>query len=196
MANFQAFIIVLVAAAAAAPAPVQQPPDTDRPVLAEFARRVNAYVEVKSAAATTVLPLVQLRDPAEIRRRTDALAAVIKSARWAAKQGDIFTPEIGYALRRAIRQGCEGDYAAQLALVREEVVGPLPALAVHARWPADVPLPLMLPGVLAALPPLPAGLQYRFMDRALVLLDIDANLIVDFLPDAIPVITTERHDAH
>ena len=197
MAIYHAFVIALVAATAAAgqaPAP-QDPSDRDRPALAEFTRRVNAYVAVKSAAATTVLPLVQLQDPAEIRRRTEALATVIRSARWAARQGDIFAPEIGHAIRRAIRRGCQGDYATLLVLAQEDLVRLPPPPAVHARWPAGVPLPTMLPGVLAELPPLPAGLQYRFIDRALVLLDIDANLIVDFLPDVIPILT-ETDDAH
>ena len=39
---------------------------------------------------------------------------------------------------------------------------------------------------------MPAGLQYRFMNRDLVLIDIDANLIIDFVPDAIPGATSTR----
>ena len=152
-------------------------------------------MSVRAAAADTVLPLVPLRDPAEIRRRTDALATVIHSARWNARQGDIFTPEIAAVLRTAIRGGCEGDYAALIVLAQEELSQPLPDPTVHGRWPTSAPIPTMLPDVLAALPPLPAGLQYRFLNRALVLLDIDANLIVDFLPDAIPI-TTENPDAN
>jgi hypothetical protein len=44
----------------------------------------------------------------------------------------------------------------------------------------------MWPAMLAALPALPAELQYRFVDRELVLIDIDASLVVDVLPDALP----------
>ena len=197
MVIVRALIVALVALAAPASPTraVPQSPEPERAALDDFARRVKAYVDVKSAAAITVLPLVQLRDPAEIRRRTEALAAVIQRARWAARQGDIFTPEIATALRRAIRRGCENDYATLLVLAREDLTAPLPEPVVNARWPWDAPLPTMLPGVLAALPPLPPGLQYRFMNRALVLHDIDANLIVDFVPDAIPLIT-ETDDAH
>ena len=46
--------------------------------------------------------------------------------------------------------------------------------------------------LLAALPRLPCEVQYRFMTRDLVLIDIDANLIVDFIPDAIPATTTSH----
>jgi len=156
---------------------------------------LHAYEGLRAAAAQTVLPLVPLHDPAEIRRRRDALATVIKSARWGARQGDLFTPEIAQLFRRAIYTGCDDDYTTQLWLAREELTAPLPAPVVHARWPEGAPLPTMLPRVLAALPPLPEYLQYRFMNRALVLLDIDANLIIDFVPDAIPA-TTETADAH
>ena len=49
-------------------------------------------------------------------------------------------------------------------------------------WRTAVPTP---PCVLAVLPPLPDELQYRFVGRDLVLVDIEANLIVDVLPEAI-----------
>jgi hypothetical protein len=170
--------ITLVAiGGAAAPSVAQTLLAADRRILAEFDARVHAYVQVKDAARTTVLPLVVLPDPGEIRRRSDALATVIKSARYDARRGDIFTPAIENLIRLAIRRGCEEDYA------------PLPEPAIHGRWPAAAPLPTMPPDILAALPPLPPGLQYRFMTRALVLLDIDANLIIDFVPDAIPITT-------
>lgn len=195
MNTVRTLVIALTAAGAiaAAPAAAQRPADPDLPVLADFARRVQAYVDLKNAAALTVLPLVPLDDPAEIRRRRKALAAVIRTARWDARQGDLFTPAVAPLIRQAIRSGCAGDYAMLLALTREEFSGTLPDPAIHAGWPEGVPFPTMLPGVLAALPPLPARLEYRFMNRALVLRDIDANLILDFLPDAVPITTETEH---
>ena len=176
-------------AAGAAAAIAQTSIDTERRVLDEFTQRVHAYIQVKEAAALTVRPLVVLPDPGEIRQRSEALATVIKSARWGARPGDIFTPEIAHVMRRGVSGGCDGDYAALLALVEEELEAPLPMPTVHGRWPATVPVPTMPPDILAALPPLPQGLQYRFMSRALVLIDIDANLIIDVIPDVIPITT-------
>jgi hypothetical protein len=40
--------------------------------------------------------------------------------------------------------------------------------------------------LLAALPALPTGIYYRLIDHDLLLWDVDANLIVDVLPDALP----------
>jgi hypothetical protein len=195
MANWRMFVIAVVATAGAVPAAMQTEAEADRAARVDLARRLHAYVALREAAADPVLPMVSLRDPAEIRQRREALAAAIRSARQGVRQGDVLTPEIAQFLRRAIHRGCEGEVAEQLALVREELTQALPEPTIHGRWPEGVPLPTMLPGVLAALPPLPAMLQYRFMNRALVLLDIDANLIIDFISDAIPV-TTETNDAH
>jgi hypothetical protein len=196
MNTFRALVVGSIAAAAmAAAVSAQTFAPADHAARVDLVHRLDAYVAFKEAVRQTVLPLVTSSDPAEIRYRTDALATVIRSARSQARQGDIFTAEIAHMIRRAVRQGCEGDYAALVALVHEEYAKPLPAPVINGRWPADVPLPTMLPDLLAVLPALPAGLQYRFLNRALVLLDIDANLIIDFVPEAIPIMT-EADDAH
>jgi hypothetical protein len=49
-------------------------------------------------------------------------------------------------------------------------------------WPSFAP-----PPVLFGLPRLPEELQYRFVGRDLVLVDVEANLVVDVLPDAFPL---------
>lgn len=159
MNTFRTFVISAVAGATiVSAAPAQAPPPADRAARDDFARRMYAYVALKESVQQTVLPLVTLSDPTEIRRRTDALATVIKSARSTARQGDLFTPPTADLIRRLIRDGCEGDYAMLLALIREEYSGPLQAPVIHGRWPALVPIPTMLPGLLAALPPLPSDL--------------------------------------
>ena len=166
---------------------IQDPLDTrDETAFADFARRVQIYAGVHDAAALTVPRPAVSAAPSEIRRATEARALVIRSARAGARQGDIFTPRIAAAFRRAIAAGCQDRYEDLRAAIAEDRECPLPAPAVHARWPIDAALPTMAPDLLAALPTLPAGLQYRFLNRDLVLLDIDANLIVDFIPDAIP----------
>ena len=191
MIHARIFPLALMAAAVLATAAAAQTPmPGDRALLAEFARRVQAYTDVRDRAAAGVLPLRPLADPGEVRRRTDALAAAIESARQDARQGDIFSPAIAQLIRRAVRAGCDDNLAQLLALVNEELEKPLPDPVIHLRWPAGAPLPTMMPDLLAALPPLPPNLQYRFMNRALVLLDIDANLVVDFVPGVIPVVTT------
>jgi hypothetical protein len=59
---------------------------------------------------------------------------------------------------------------------------------VNGRWPGEA-LPTMPPRLLAKLPVLPSGLQYRFVNRDLVLWDSQADLVIDIIPDAIPPLT-------
>jgi len=49
--------------------------------------------------------------------------------------------------------------------------------AVSAPVPASV---------LVSLPPLPPPLEYRFLRRHLLLIDIGTRIIVDYLPDVLP----------
>ena len=46
--------------------------------------------------------------------------------------------------------------------------------------------------ILEVLPELPDGLQYRFVERDLVLVDIAADLVIDVLPDALPATESWR----
>ena len=55
------------------------------------------------------------------------------------------------------------------------------------EWPEQVLYGYVPPQLLAALPRLPAELQYRIIGNSLVLWDHHANLIVDFLPGAFTV---------
>ena len=57
---------------------------------------------------------------------------------------------------------------------------------VHLRFPVAAPMATMPPSLLAALPPLPKGLEYRIVGEYLVLRDVEAALIIDFIPAAIP----------
>ena len=72
-------------------------------------------------------------------------------------------------------------------LTHDDFDRPMPPPVVNGRWPIGAPLPTMMPDLLAELPRLPAGLEYRFVGGDLVLLDIDACLIVDVIPDVIPL---------
>ena len=59
-------------------------------------------------------------------------------------------------------------------------------LRVNEVYPEGVPLQSTPPTLLLNLPPLPKDLEYRIVGRTLVLHDTVPNLVVDFIPDAIP----------
>ena len=66
---------------------------------------------------------------------------------------------------------------------------PLPnvELKVNSHYPRNLPLQSSPPTLLERLPPLPSELQYRIVGQTLVLYDVSSDLIVDLLPEAVPV---------
>jgi hypothetical protein len=57
---------------------------------------------------------------------------------------------------------------------------------VNGPYPDKQPVATVPPNVLAALPQLPKDIEYRFIDKHLILRDSRANLIVDYMLNAIP----------
>jgi hypothetical protein len=65
------------------------------------------------------------------------------------------------------------------------VPGAVP-LDVNAKYPAGEPYPTTPAVVLAVLPALPTGLQYRIIGKDLILLDQPADVILDYVRNVIP----------
>jgi hypothetical protein len=59
-------------------------------------------------------------------------------------------------------------------------------VVINGQYIPAAPLSTVPPTVLLQLPPLPEELEYRFVGRTLILRDSIANLIVDFIPNAVP----------
>ena len=155
--------------------------------MAEFKSRVDAYADLHKRLARGDAKQKETDDPAEIRQRTEALTAKVQAARAEAKQGDIFTPEIRPVFRRLLApklQGAEGRDVKQV--IKDD--GPAPGTVpfkVNARYPEGQPLPTVPANVLITLPPLPEPLEYRIVGQHLLLLDTSADLIVDYILNAI-----------
>jgi len=78
-----------------------------------------------------------------------------------------------------------GKLAAVLAGIDDDGAAS-PAPGVHVRLPAAAQLATMPPSLLAVLPPLPRELEYRIVGRYLVLRDVDASLVLDYIANAVP----------
>jgi hypothetical protein len=59
-------------------------------------------------------------------------------------------------------------------------------LKVNAPYPDSAPLSSVPPSLLLKLPELPKELDYRFVGRNLILHEVNAGLIVDYIQNAIP----------
>jgi hypothetical protein len=150
-------------------------------IAADFSMRIASYVELRSQLEQGLPPLQVTDDPGEITRAERALARRIRVARAKAKRGDIFTPAVTGAFRKALL--VEMD-AQSWAFLMDDNPGAF-SVRINGTYPAHKPLSAVPPRILAALPALPDTIQYRFLGRHLVLFDTKARVILDRLPYAI-----------
>ena len=59
-------------------------------------------------------------------------------------------------------------------------------LTVNSRYPDSVPLTTVPPQLLQTMPKLTEDLEYRFIGDWLILLDVHAHVIADFIEDVLP----------
>ena len=159
----------------------------DAEILVDFKKRIDGDMALHNKLAKDAPPLKETKDPAKIKASQDVLATKIREARKDARQGDIFTPEIRQLFRRLMYpevKGPEGR-ATKAAITEESHEVKSVPLKVNAEYPDNAPLMTVPPNILAALPKLPEDLEYRFVNRNMILLDTHANVIVDFVPNAI-----------
>jgi hypothetical protein len=161
-------------------------------VLVDFQKRVDAYMAIQKAAAKDSLPIKETNNPAEIKVAQQALGAKIRAARADAKPGDILTAEIKNKFRRLMYPVVQGTGARETKEEltediheKDEGIPKKVPLKVNATYPEGNPLPTTPPNVLRNLPKLPEELEYRILDKNLILRDVQANIIVDFIPNAI-----------
>ena len=164
-----------------------KPPDPIAAAFADFQQRVDGYMTLRRRLVDSVGDLDPTRSQTEIATRATALGQAIIAARAQAKPGDIFTPEIATILATLIRQ--EYQRRADTVLeTREDQQDELPDFVpqVNQIYPTTYPLATFPPALLPLLPPLPEEVEYRVVQKYLVLRDIEANLILDFMPNAVP----------
>ena len=156
-------------------------------VFAEFRQRIDDYMEMREDIVDEVGEAESTLDVARIRAREEVLADRIRSRRSGAKQGDILTPTIRAEFRRLLRPELKGEQGQD---VRAKLNDDAPApgavpVEVNAKYPAGVPYATTPHPVLLALPPLPRGLEFRFVGKDLILLDQPADVILDYMRNAI-----------
>ena len=170
--------------AAALPAVQATPPEAA--AVAEFQKRVDAYVALHRKLEAKVPRVPDDATPEQIDQTQRALEAAIRAARTDAKRGDLFTPEMTAHVKDLIARVLKGTGGVRLrSSLMDENVKELP-LQVNQRFPTEIPLATMPPTLLKALPELPEDLEFRFVASQFVLLDTHAQLVVDLIPGALP----------
>jgi hypothetical protein len=181
---------MLVGAFASCAGATQQPKtavNADAAALQEFKQRVDAYVALHKQAESKTAAPKETTDTAKIQASRDMLAAAIQSMRKTAKPGDVFTPAVRTRIRTLLNPEFKGKGSTDTKeLMSEDMAAGIP-LKVNGKYPDTATVTTMPPNVLKQLPVLPEGLEYRIVGSTLILRDVDANLIVDYMTGAIPV---------
>jgi hypothetical protein len=184
--SFVTFHVTLIAALFAAGPTHGAQGRTTGDVLQSFEQSIQHYMAVHRAVEHQLPALAVTGDAQAIDLAVTMRTAGLRLARATARQGDIFAPDVARVFRAWITKALEShDYlVADLLLPPGEDGDTPPPPLVNGRfaWRTAIATPAC---VLATLPSLPEELQYRFVGRDLVLVDIEANLIVDVLPDVL-----------
>ena len=166
--------------------PKDQPVNPDAKALAGFLDRVNEYVKMHQKLEASLPHLPKEATPEQIDKNQRALGELIRNARSGARQGDLYTPESQAVIKKLLAKVFGGpDGAALKASIMDENPG-VPKIVVNDRYPDTVPLSTIPPQVLQGLPKLPEEMEFRFVGNTLVLMDVHAHIIADFIPDAFP----------
>ncbi len=149
----------------------------------EFDRRVAHYMTLHRQLARSLPPVLAFLD-GESARASDELRAALVAARPLAARGAFFTPAVGELLKRRLDDALLYGAGYSAMPLYEPVAGepapgvnqPFPPVLGSVQWPA----------LARALPMVARELAYAFWGRALVLVDVEADLVLDVLPDALP----------
>jgi hypothetical protein len=181
-------------------APAQET-DMDPEILRKFQHEVEEYVELHQELLKRVPNVSESASAQEIDAHRKKMSDAIRAERKDAKRGDIFKPKVEAAFREAIRKEMatsQGPAMAQEMRAGNPRVEGTPrqedpsretrqnvVLAINITYPGGAPSSSVPPSLLLHLPPLPEQVKYGFVGRALILRETEADLILDFIPDAV-----------
>ena len=169
-----------------APPPEGQPVNPDARALEAMLARINDYAALHKKLEDTLPNLPKETTPEKIDKNQRELGRLIQQQRRNAKPGDIFTPDAQAVIKALLARVFSGPDGAAL---RSSIMDENPAsikLRVNDRYPDSVPLSTVPPQVLQGLPKLPEEMEFRFINRTLILMDVHAHIIVDLIENALP----------
>ena len=161
----------------------------DDPANAAY-RHLNAeiarYLKIHTDLRAEVPGPVPKSTAGELNEASDMLANAIQRARPRARQGDFFDADATHRITERLRNVLRTPNAkAAVAGIDDERAAVL-KLQIYLRFPVENEMATMPPSLLQALPRLPSELEYRIVGEDLVLRDVKAAMILDYIPKAVP----------
>ncbi|HEY2471761.1 MAG TPA: hypothetical protein VGI45_28505 [Terracidiphilus sp.] len=160
---------------------------SDQKALADFGKSSKDYVDKEhSLEASKMKPT---SDVAKLEQQRKQLRDAVQQSRPNAKQGDLFTPDVARVFRKILANLLNGPDGSKIKSSLNHAEPGAPAqFKVNGEFPNrnGQPIQSVPPTLLKVLPSLPKGLDYCIAGNALALRDSSANMVVDFLPNALP----------
>ena len=177
--------------------------------LAKFQHEIEEYVELHQELLHRIPNVGPHASPEEIAAHRSKMTKGILDERRGAHRGEIFKPKVEAAFRQLfatelarpahqawLDEILSGNPKAEGVPSRsdpsKETTEKPPTVAVNVTYDPGAPLSSVPPTLLSKMPPLPEQIRYRFVGRDLVLLDGEANVILDFISNAVPDRTLPR----
>jgi hypothetical protein len=160
--------------------------DPDQAAFRRFNDAVARYVALQQKIQTEVPGLTPNSTAKELNEASDRMAAAMRRARPKAAQGDFFDKEAAGVIRARISAELRSPSTTVVIESIDDEAAPVVRPSVHLRFPTASALATMPPSILRLLPPLPSELEYRIIGEYLVLRDVGAAMVIDFIPGAVP----------
>lgn len=160
--------------------------NADKTTIQTFERQVKDYVQLRDKVKANAPKLSKDSTPEQIHAYRTALEQSLRTERAGAKRGDLFRTETADYIRRTLKTEFQGKDRQELreTMFETEVQGVV--LRVNYPYAQSAELSEMPATLLAKLPQLPKEVRYRFVGRNMLLVDRESNVIIDYMPDALP----------
>jgi hypothetical protein len=158
----------------------------DKAAIDVFEKQVKDYIELRNKVRANAPKLSKDSTPEQINAYRITLQNSLRSARPNAKRGEFFRPETADFIRRTLKAEFQGKDRQQL---REQIFETeTQGVVVRVNYPyaQSAELSEMPATLLTKLPQLPKELRYRFVGHNMLLVDRESDVIIDFMPDALP----------
>jgi hypothetical protein len=152
---------------------------------AAFQKRLHDYLQLRAELTKKIPEVKETGDPKKISAREKALGEAIAAARKDAKPGDLFGPDMTPIYTQIVT----ADWKRRSPADRKAMFNELPQgthIRINEPYPTTLPLLTVPSNLLVNLPMLPDDLEYRIIDRHLLLRDRDANMVLDVLFNIVP----------
>jgi len=169
---------------ALAPPPVVTP--AEKAAVQSFENEVKEYVKLRNRVREQAPKLSKDATPEQIHAYQKTLEESTRAARKNARRGDVFKPEVADYIRRTLKTEFQGKDRKDIRDIVFETELQGVVLRVNYPYAQSAELSEMPATLLTKLPQLPKEVRYRFVGRNMLLVDRESNVIIDYMPEALP----------